>query len=59
MRNGRLEKTFIKIAATGFAARSGILSYRTCQLFQLRLWTGKVPDIGIPAKRLSQAGGCG
>lgn len=55
MRNGRLEKTFIAIAATGFATRSGILSYRTCQLFQLRLWTGKVPDTGTPAKRLSQA----
>ena len=55
MRNGRLEKTFITIAATGFAARSGILSYRTCPLFQLRFWTGKVPDIGIPAKGLSQA----
>lgn len=50
MRNGRLEKTFIKIAATGFATRSGILSYRTCLLFQLRFWTGEVPDIGIPAK---------
>ncbi len=55
MRNGRLEKTFIAIAATGFAARSGILSYRTCPLFQLRFRTGEVPDIGIPAKRLSQA----
>lgn len=59
MRNGRLEKTFITIAATGFAARSGILSYRTCQLFQLRFRTGEVPDIGIPAKRLSQACGGG
>lgn len=55
MRNGRLEKIFIAIAATDLATRSGILSYRTCLLFQLRLWTGKVPDIGTPAKRLSQA----
>ncbi len=55
MRNGRLEKTFIAIAATGFATRSGILSYRTCLLFQLRLWTGKVPDISAPTKGLSQA----
>ena len=33
MRNGRLEKTFIAIAATGFAARSGILSYRSARYF--------------------------
>lgn len=50
MRNGSLEKTFIAIAATDLATRSGILSYRTCPLFQLRFGTGEVPDIGIPAK---------
>lgn len=59
MRNGRLENTFIAIAATDLATRSGILSYRTCLLFQLRFWTGEIPDIGTPAKRLSQACGGG
>lgn len=57
MRNGRLEKTFIAIAATGFATRSGILSHRTCPLFQLRFRTGEVPDGGVPTEALGDSGG--